>query len=534
MGKIKLILFDLDDTLHSFKSSSSKAMGRVYELIEAKHHVEKQLLVQKYGELLSQAEETAFFDGRSSREYRTERFSNLLEGVGIKDEGFVKILVDGYGKILEENTKPFPETMDVLKELKKNYSLGIITEGPLDAQKRALNILGIEEYFGYLFVSGDVRKIKRTGELFLYALEEIGVSPNEALLIGDSYKRDVVGGCLAGLRVILVNREKKTQEFGEHKPVATIDSLKGIKGAIREIGGKTDLQAKKKSKKHPFMILGHSRSGTNFISSIIVSHPDTNVIIEPFSQHTGMVKNTDCQFWTAKDYSKVGYHAQISKNKELVQYASELKAWLHSKKEGVRIFKETTFLLQLQWLKKYLPDLRIIYVERNPLEIFASFKKSDFYNRWEYDFRFNILGESIRNNKELAGYRKIFDEVDKNSNIEKLSLMWKIKTEVAKNDLEAFVHEKFKYNGIVADPEKEFGRMFRFMSLKPTPDTIGELQERMTCDRGSEYSAYRASHAQKNKWKEILTKDEVARAKKILDKPVPKVDANAKKIRIPK
>ena len=79
MGEIKLILFDLDDTLHSFKSSSSEAMKRIYELIGTTYHVEKGLLVQKYRELLSQAEETAFFDGRSSLEYRTERFSNLLD-----------------------------------------------------------------------------------------------------------------------------------------------------------------------------------------------------------------------------------------------------------------------------------------------------------------------------------------------------------------------------------------------------------------------------------------------------------------------
>ncbi|MFH1222499.1 MAG: HAD family hydrolase [Candidatus Micrarchaeota archaeon] len=213
MTQIKALFFDLDDTLHDFNRASGTALEEVYEKIAGRYKLDKTQLKDRYSELRKEAEEHAFLDGRLSSEYRMERFRNLLRIYNIEDEKFVAELVHLYTKQLEKQIRPFPGIEALLSKLCQKYELYIVTEGPVDAQQRAIEILGIKNYFKRIFISGEARKRKATGELFAHAIKETMHSPQEILLVGDSYKRDVLGGLKTGLKVIWVNfRNEKTQD----------------------------------------------------------------------------------------------------------------------------------------------------------------------------------------------------------------------------------------------------------------------------------------------------------------------------------
>ena len=72
---IKALYFDMDDTLHSFSRCAGAAMNEVYSHIVQKHCLSLENLKQKYAKIMAQTEKDAFFDGRTSTEYRTERFT---------------------------------------------------------------------------------------------------------------------------------------------------------------------------------------------------------------------------------------------------------------------------------------------------------------------------------------------------------------------------------------------------------------------------------------------------------------------------
>lgn len=69
-----------------------------------------------------------------------------------------------------------------------------------------LDYFGISHYFSSLVASCDVGFMKPNPALFRRALDDLGVSPEEALLVGDDPRADVEGALAAGMRAIWVRR----------------------------------------------------------------------------------------------------------------------------------------------------------------------------------------------------------------------------------------------------------------------------------------------------------------------------------------
>lgn len=233
--KIKAIFFDLDGTLHDYKDSSAIAMDRVFELITSGYGIEADELKGEYNKLLKKAEEHAFLDGRTSTEYRRERFENLLRRFEIRDADLVEKLLEAYGTHLERNMEPLPGIDELLSRLNTEYELYITTEGPEDAQKRAVDILGISQYFRDVFISGEAKKIKEDGGLFRYAVKKTDYRPDEIVSVGDSYRKDVLGALSAGLKTVWFNKENRELGPDDPHPHFQIGELGELEGALSKL-----------------------------------------------------------------------------------------------------------------------------------------------------------------------------------------------------------------------------------------------------------------------------------------------------------
>jgi HAD superfamily hydrolase (TIGR01549 family) len=234
---IKSLFLDMDDTLHDFSNSAGMAMSKVYRHIVKKHDLSEQQLREAYRAIMTQTEKNAFFDGRTSREYRTERFARLLNTFDVQDERMVDELLVIYAQTLEENMKLYDGVMDVLSRLQKKLPMFIVTEGPSDAQRRAIKILGLSPFIKEIFISGEAKKIKETGELFEHALNQTGLSPNEVVLVGDSHVRDVVGGLKAGLNVVWLNTKGKVLRPQQEQPQFEISDITELETVLKKCFG---------------------------------------------------------------------------------------------------------------------------------------------------------------------------------------------------------------------------------------------------------------------------------------------------------
>ena len=74
--------FDLDDTLHEFRKASASASSPVFEAIHQHSGISIETLRTTYSEILRSKTASAFTEGKTSTEYRRDRFSRLLQAHG--------------------------------------------------------------------------------------------------------------------------------------------------------------------------------------------------------------------------------------------------------------------------------------------------------------------------------------------------------------------------------------------------------------------------------------------------------------------
>jgi putative hydrolase of the HAD superfamily len=101
----------------------------------------------------------------------------------------------------------YPDAKPTLVKLSvEGYSLGLISNAPADTSD-VVETLGISKYLDTVVISGAVGYTKPHPEIFRIALRDTGVSPGEAVHIGDVYEADVVGAQNAGVKGILIDRD---------------------------------------------------------------------------------------------------------------------------------------------------------------------------------------------------------------------------------------------------------------------------------------------------------------------------------------
>jgi len=102
--------------------------------------------------------------------------------------------------------KLFPASKKVLREVRKKYKTALVTNTPKQGVESLLRRLGILDSFDLIVTGDDVREGKPSPEIVLLACERLGISPAEALLVGDT-QSDVEAGRRAGCRVVGIGIE---------------------------------------------------------------------------------------------------------------------------------------------------------------------------------------------------------------------------------------------------------------------------------------------------------------------------------------
>ncbi|MDC2867663.1 MULTISPECIES: HAD family hydrolase [unclassified Bacillus (in: firmicutes)] len=204
---IKAIIFDLDGTLLDRDQSLKLFIRDQYKryLGELKHISEEQY-VTRFIEL-----------DNKGYVWKDKVYEQLLREYGISSLTWEQLLED-YIKSFQHHCMPFPHMENVLQELKKRgFLLGMITNGFTEFQLLNIRALGIEKYMDTILVSEQEGIKKPQAEIFLRALERLGVKPEESIYIGDHPENDVIGARNVGMHAIWKKDTFWGQPFtGEH------------------------------------------------------------------------------------------------------------------------------------------------------------------------------------------------------------------------------------------------------------------------------------------------------------------------------
>jgi putative hydrolase of the HAD superfamily len=122
----------------------------------------------------------------------------------------LELFIDTFIAEWNRGTVFLPDISDFLERLSRRYRLSIIsnTHDPL-LIPRNLEAMGIAGRFAQIMTSVEFGVRKPDPRIFHAALDNLGISPETALYIGDSVDDDYHGATAAGLRCVLVDPDRR-------------------------------------------------------------------------------------------------------------------------------------------------------------------------------------------------------------------------------------------------------------------------------------------------------------------------------------
>lgn len=135
--------------------------------------------------------------------YRAAAWRDALAACGVTAPEVAGALERRFAAARAARQAAYPWSAAVLAELRPRYRLGMITNGAPDLQRLKLAGSGLAGLFDPLVVSGDLGAGKPEPAIFAHALALAGAAPDEAVMIGDSWHRDITGAIGAHLRAAI-------------------------------------------------------------------------------------------------------------------------------------------------------------------------------------------------------------------------------------------------------------------------------------------------------------------------------------------
>ena len=89
---------------------------------------------------------------------------------------------------IEESLKPVDGAVDFLNFVKNKYHLCVASSGSKNNVFKGLKILGLLNYFKYIFCAEDVKNTKPSPEIFFKVLSKMNLKSEDALIFEDSDK----------------------------------------------------------------------------------------------------------------------------------------------------------------------------------------------------------------------------------------------------------------------------------------------------------------------------------------------------------
>ena len=99
---------------------------------------------------------------------------------------------------------PIPDAEALLRELRADYRVGLLTNGPVRAQRSKIEYLDWEPLFDTTLVTGELDAGKPDAAAFDALLDALGTTPQETVFIGDTPDEDISGADAVGIHTVQV------------------------------------------------------------------------------------------------------------------------------------------------------------------------------------------------------------------------------------------------------------------------------------------------------------------------------------------
>ncbi|MYC77578.1 HAD family hydrolase [Candidatus Poribacteria bacterium] len=230
---IKAVFFDLDGTLCDSDTAWSIAQTEMFKLLREQYlSVSEEALTAAWKTVHQELFKQLDAGKISMADVRDARFQRLFRELDLPIDKVMEGLSGFFCSRYLTSLRLYDDGT-VLEKLHA-YHVGIITNGAhdehTDSQLSKVRHLGLSERIQSLTISGEVGARKPKVEIFQVACARAGVSPKEALFVGDTIENDIVGANRAGMTSVFINRKLDvlTPKIADEQPDYSISSLHDV------------------------------------------------------------------------------------------------------------------------------------------------------------------------------------------------------------------------------------------------------------------------------------------------------------------
>lgn len=204
---IKAVIFDFDGTIIDTETAWYKVFKDAYE----KYGVD--LSLTTYSQCL----------GTSLQTFNPYTYLSTHHAIPIDLDEFRAMILQNYEKLIEQESMR-PGILNLLQEAKAaGLKIGIASSSHRDWIDKFVEKLNIGDYFECYCTADTVSNVKPDPELYLQALEQLGVKANEAIAIEDS-PNGARAAVAAGLHTVVI-KNTLTKQLPFSQGHYTIESL---------------------------------------------------------------------------------------------------------------------------------------------------------------------------------------------------------------------------------------------------------------------------------------------------------------------
>jgi len=207
---ITTVVFDLDDTLYDEVDYCRSGFKAVAEFA-----------ANQPGYPAANSIFDAFWNQFTAGNH-TKVFNSALQILGINyEQQHITEMIEVYRNHVPTISLP-PDSRNVLNLLSKEYTLALLTDGFLPAQKLKVHALGIEKYFKSIIYTEELGRDcwKPSPVGFQKLIEELDIAPNNAVFIGDNEKKDFIAPNRLGFSTIQLTRPRRIHKETADEPQA--------------------------------------------------------------------------------------------------------------------------------------------------------------------------------------------------------------------------------------------------------------------------------------------------------------------------
>jgi putative hydrolase of the HAD superfamily len=218
-GPVDTVLFDLDDTLVTYKRTTEEVLDEAFSAVGVDPFFAPEAYFARYEEFLPTTD--------SIEALREAAFSAIAADRG-RDPGVGRDVARAFNARRDHgDVRLLPGAREVLEAFADEYRLGVVTNGPPEVQRPKLAGADLNGTFGTVVFAGYDTEPKPAAEPFHRALSALGGDAERAVHVGNSLASDVAGAHAAGLRSVWIPAYEESVDVEPHHRIETLAELVG-------------------------------------------------------------------------------------------------------------------------------------------------------------------------------------------------------------------------------------------------------------------------------------------------------------------